>query len=218
MEWQTVGTVATSSNYIFTPVVTSTLFKLKHIAEGENKSRLKIAIRQAFEDDGSLAFFDYKLINCKNEQDIILFSLPQGLAGRKLAFKRVDNLIDDWTIEIKTLVNDTGNNMPSYPSLPISNLTTSKTTQSTVTVSNNSPTVLSYSNPGKIGTAITNMSNSNLYISIGSTAALDNYDKILGFNEVYESPFNWSGYVYGFSNLPEGEGDSSFAKVKDFFQ
>lgn len=104
MEWQPVGTIATSSNYVFTPVIAGTLFKLKHISQSSTKSNLKIAIRQAFKDNGSLAFFDYKLINCKAEQDIILFSLPKGLNNRKLAFKRVDNyLSENWLIEIESL-------------------------------------------------------------------------------------------------------------------
>lgn len=102
MEWQAVGSITTTRDYAFTPVVTGTLFKLKHITTGNN-SNLKVVIRQAFEDSGQLALFDHKLINCKVEQDIILFSLPKGLAGRRLAIKRVDNLSDNWTIEIASL-------------------------------------------------------------------------------------------------------------------
>lgn len=103
MEWQPVGTITTTRDYAFTPVVTSTLFKLKHTSAIATKSDLKIVIRQAFEDDDQLALFDYKLINCKAEQDILLFSLPKGLPGRKLAIKRVDNLSDSWSIEIESL-------------------------------------------------------------------------------------------------------------------
>jgi hypothetical protein len=104
MEWQPVGTIATTSNYVFTLAITGTLFKLKHITESSKRSSLKIAIRQAFEDNGTIALFDYKLINCKVEQDILLFSLPKGLNNRRLAFKRVDNyLSEDWLIEIESL-------------------------------------------------------------------------------------------------------------------
>ena len=216
MEWQAVGTIATSSDYIFTPVVIGTLFKLKHITETENRSSLKVAIRQAFEDDGILAFFDYKLINCKNEQDIILLSLPQGLTGRRLAFKRVDNLIDDWTIEIQTLVNDTVNNMPSYPSTPISSGVTNQIAERSVLVTPDTSVVLSSYNRNKIGTTVTNLSNFNLYVSIGALASVANYDKILGFNEVFETPFNWCGDVYGFTDQPVDPEINSFAKVKDF--
>lgn len=114
MEWQPVGTITTSSNYAFTPIITGTLFKLKHINQSLSKSNLKIAIRQAFEDNGDLALFDYKLINCKVEQDIILFSLPKGLTNRRLAFKRVDNYLDEsWIVEIESLdIVEDGVNLP----------------------------------------------------------------------------------------------------------
>lgn len=221
MEWQTVGTIANSSDYIFTPVVIETLFKLKHITETENRSSFKIAIRQAFEDDGSLAFFDYKLINCKNEQDIMLLSLPQGLTGRRLAFKRVDNLIDDWTIEIQTLVNDAVNNMPAYPSypaLPISVGTIRRITENVVGVYGTNSFVLSPANPNKVGTTITNLSEFNLHVSVGVEASFTAHDKILGMNEVFETPFNWCGEVNGISDMPDGVDVGSRAKIKDFFQ
>jgi hypothetical protein len=114
MDWTTVGTIITNEQYTYTPVVTGTLFKLKHITESLKKSSLKIAIRQVFEDNGSLALFDYKLINCKVEQDILLFSLPRGLTNRKLAMKRVDNLLEQyWTIEIEQLdIVEDGVNLP----------------------------------------------------------------------------------------------------------
>lgn len=114
MEWQSVGTILTSGDYVFTLAVTGTLFKLKHITESPKRSSLKIAIRQAFEDDGNIALFDYKLINCKVEQDILLFSLPRGLNNRKLAFKRVDNyLSENWLIEIESLeIVEDGVNLP----------------------------------------------------------------------------------------------------------
>ena len=215
MEWQAVGTIATSSDYIFTPVVIGTLFKLKHITETENRNSLKIAIRQAFEDDGSLAFFDYKLINCKNEQDIILLSLPHGLTGRRLAFKRVDNLIDDWTIEIQTLAV---NNMPAYPSFPTSIGNTKRINESTIGVYSTPPLNLSPASPTKVGTTITNLSEFNLHISLGVEASLTVYDKILGTNEVFETPFNWCGDVWGISDMPDGIDVSSLVKVKNFFQ
>ncbi|KJH69401.1 hypothetical protein [Aliterella atlantica] len=113
MEWQAVGNITTTKDYAFTPIITGTLFKLKHTSAVANKSDLKIIIRQAFENDGQLALFDYKLINCKVEQDILLFSLPKGLPSRKLAIKRVDNLSDSWSIEIESLeIIEDGVDMP----------------------------------------------------------------------------------------------------------
>lgn len=217
MEWQTVGTVVTSKDYVLTPVVAGTLFKLKHFTQSQNRGSLKIAIRQAFEDNESLALFDYKLINCKVEQDILLFNLPQGLISRKLAFKRVDNLIDNWTIEIQTLVIET-TNMPSYPSLPIFSGITKNVTESNIVVGNTPSLNLSSYNPTKIGTTLTNLSEFNLYVSVGVNASLTVYDKILGINEVFETPFNWCGDVYAIADIPEGATTNALVKVKNFYQ
>lgn len=217
MEWQSIGSITTSSNYTFTPVVNGSLFKLKHTTESLERSNLKIAIRQAFDDDGSLALFDYKLINCKTEQDIILFNLPQGLTGRRLAFKRVDDLIDDWTIEIQTLVNNGVNNMPSYSSLPVSNSTTKRIVQTIVGAYGTPLVNLSPTNPNKVGTTVTNISEFNLYISLGVEASLTVYDKILGTGEVFETPFNWCGDIFGFCDSPIPGDQESVAKVQNFF-
>lgn len=214
MEWQPVGTIITTKDYAFTPIVTGTLFKLKHTSAIANKSNLKIVIRQAFEDDGQLALFDYKLINCKVEQDILLFNLPQGLTNRRLAIKRVDNLPDIWTIEIQTLVSEI-DIMPSYSSLPVSSNTTRRILENSVIVYN-TPTQLSPYNPRKTGTTITNTSNFNLYVSVGVQGSFDSYDKVLATNEVFETPFNWCGDIFGLFDYPDGDDSTNFAKVKDF--
>lgn len=56
MEWLAVGIIVTNGNYAYTPIVAGTLFKLKHIRASSLVKSLKIVIRQAFEDQGVLAF------------------------------------------------------------------------------------------------------------------------------------------------------------------
>ena len=214
MEWLSIGAIYTNQSYTFTPVVTGTLFKLKHISQSNVKNSLKVAIRQAIDDNGNLALFDYKLINCKVEQDILLFSLPKGLPSRRLAIKRVDNLSDSWTIEIQTLVSEI-DIMPSYSSLPVSSNTTRRILENSVIVYN-TPTQLSPYNPRKTGTTITNTSNFNLYVSVGVQGSFDSYDKVLATNEVFETPFNWCGDIFGLFDYPDGDDSTNFAKVKDF--
>lgn len=114
MEWLPVGTITTDKEYVYTPVVSGSLFKLKHIRTNPVIKSLKIVIRQAFEEQGVLAFFDYKLISYKTELDIILFALPNGLTNRKLAIKRADGLLqEDWSIEIEQMnIVEDGINLP----------------------------------------------------------------------------------------------------------
>ncbi len=114
MDWLPVETITTSNSYAFTPIVAGALFKLRHITQSPKIDSLKIVIRQAFENDGVVALFDYKLIKCKAEQEIILFGLPQGLTNRKLAIKRVDNYLNEaWNIEIESLeIVEDGVNLP----------------------------------------------------------------------------------------------------------
>ncbi|WP_009631025.1 hypothetical protein [Synechocystis sp. PCC 7509] len=114
MNWQPLATITTNEFYVYTPVVTGTLFKLKHVKTNPEIKALKIVIRQAFEEQGELSFFDYKLIGYKTELDIILLAAPTGLNNRKLAIKRVDNLLnEDWIIEIEQMsIVENGVNLP----------------------------------------------------------------------------------------------------------
>lgn len=217
MEWLTVGTITTSENYSFTPVVNGTLFKLKHISQSTAKNSLKIAVRQAIDDDGELALFDYKLINCKTEQDIISFSVPQGLTDRRLAIKRIDDLPDNWTIEIQTLISET-TNMPSYPASPISSTPTNFVTDTSIALNILESVMLSAAHPRKVGTMITNKSIAKLYISMNQGANYETYDKILGTNEVFETPFNYSGAVFGIWDVSDSYEPNDHARVRDFSQ
>lgn len=112
------------------------------------------------------------------------------------------------------ILNFWESDMPSYSSSPVFNGITSNVTPSTVAVSNTTSTLLSATTVGKLGSTITNNSKvGKLYLSIGSAASLTNYDKILGYLETFETPFNWSGDIFGIWDKADAAGN---AKVKDF--
>lgn len=217
MEWITIDTIATSESYIHTPTVTGTLFRFNHQSTSLRTQELKVIVRQAFnDDDNNLNLFDYRLINPSAGKSILLFNKPKELISRRLAIKRVDKFLNEpWTIEIQTLVNNEVIDMPSYPSLPIFSGITSNVASNTVSVSIASIT-LSAANTNKIGTTITNNAKSaKLYVSVGISASLTVYDKVLAMGEVYESPFNWSGDIFGIWDKADTSATGN-AKVKDF--
>ncbi len=114
MDWQTVGTITTGSNYVYTPIVTGQLFKFKHSTNSALIKSLKVVIKQSYDDNGITTFFDSKTLNCKPEQDVILFSVPRGITNRRLGIVRIDNLINEqWSIDIESLeVAQDGVNLP----------------------------------------------------------------------------------------------------------
>jgi len=215
MDWLTISTVATSDNWVFTPSVTSTLFKFNHISNSSIGNKLKVIVRQAFNDGTDLHLFDYRLINASLDKSILFIDKPKELITRTLAIKRADTFLNEpWTIEIQTLINNAVIDMPSYPSLPIYSGITNTISATTISVSNTASVTLSVANPNKIGTSIINNSTkSKLYISLGVAATLTVYDKILGIGEVFETPFNWSGDIFGIWDKADATGN---AKVKDF--
>lgn len=219
MEWSTVSTISTSDSYVFTPSVTGTVFKFKHITNSPTRNKLKVIIRQSFNDGTDLHLFDYRLINASLDKSILFINKPKELLTRTLAIKRADTFLNQfWTIEVQTLINDAVTDMPAYPSdpsSPIFNGATKAGDESMVAVNNVDAVLLSASDLKKIGTMITNRSTSNLYISLSAIANFTNYDKILGPGEVFETPFNWCGEIYGIWDQPDIS-ENGHAKVKDF--
>ena len=219
MEWVTIDTIETNANYVYTPSVTGTVFKFKHLTNSSTRNKLKVIIRQSFSDGIDLHLFDYRLINASLNKSILFINKPKELLTRTLAIKRADTFLNEpWTIEVQTLINDAVTNMPAYPSDPSSSIFNGATKagdESMFAVNNVDAVLLSASDLKKIGTMITNRSTSNLYISLGAIANFTNYDKILGPNEVFETPFNWCGEVYGIWGEPDSS-ENGHAKVKDF--
>ena len=128
---------------------------------------------------------------------------------RDIAFQ-LEFVAHSWIPSIS--LNFWENDMPSYSSNPVSFGNTNTTVDRTIAV-NTTSVLLSASAVGKLGSIITNNSKSKLYLSIGVAASLTTYDKVLGNGEVFETPFNWSGDVFGIWDKADATGN---AKVKDF--
>lgn len=216
MEWITINTAITSDSYIFTPTVTGTLFKFKHNSPSSRKDNLRLIVRQSFNDGVDSHLFDYRLINPILGESILFINKPRELLNRSLAIKRADSFLSElWIVEIQTLINDEVNHMPSYPSLPIFSGITSAVTANSIPVDATKSVVLSAASTAKIGTIIINNSKSKLYVSVGITASLTVFDKVLAQGEVYETPFNWSGDIFGIWDKADTSSTNN-ARVKDF--
>ena len=115
MTWQAVATIATSEDWVLTEPILGNLFRLTHSLSGNNSLSLRSVIAQAFEENGTVTYFDIRRVTYKSETEAFLFVQPGGLLNRKLAIKRLDNLLDNWIIQIEVL-----DGMPESISLPIS--------------------------------------------------------------------------------------------------
>jgi len=106
------------------------------------------------------------------------------------------------------------NDMPSYSTAPTFNGATNNASSNTVAVDSTKSVLLSAAATGKTGSIITNNSKvGRLYLSIGVAASLTTYDKILGYQETFETPFNWAGEIFGIWDKADATGN---AKVRDF--
>lgn len=104
--------------------------------------------------------------------------------------------------------------MPSYSTAPTSYGITYNASSNTVAVDSTKSVNLSPAITGKTGSVITNNSKlARLFVSINVPASLTVYDKILAYQESYETPYNWTGDVFGIWDKPDPTGN---ARVRDF--
>lgn len=114
MTWQQLATIQTSADWLLTESVSGSIFRITHNVTGTNIQSLRSVIAQAFDEGANNTYFDFRRLAFKLETEAFIFIQPPGLLNRKLAIKRLDNLVDDWVITIEVL-----DGMPESISLPI---------------------------------------------------------------------------------------------------
>ncbi len=212
MNWQELGRFTLTQNWQYTKQIRGRDFKVAYL-----KSTLKAAdsIGMAALVDmpsntavDSTEIFKPQRISAYSISEIIRFPEPPRDCPYRLAVKQLitpKNSLPTCEIQIY---------MPAYTTAPIFNGSTNTVIGATVAVDNTKSVLLSAANTDKIGTTIINNSQkAKLFVSVGTPASLTTYDKILGDGEVYETPFNWSGEVFGIWDKADTTGN---AKVKDF--
>ncbi len=212
MDWEEIGHFTLTKDWQYTKQIKSRDFKIVYL-----KSTLRsvdstgmAALVDVPSDIAldSTEVFKAQRISAYSIAEIIRFPEPPRDWPYRLAVKQLitpKNSLPTCEVQIY---------MPAYSSAPVFNGSTNSVAASIVATENNKSIILSASNPNKIGTTIINNSaKGKLYVSVGIAASLTVYDKILNYLEVYETPFNWSGDVFGIWDKPDTTGN---AKVKDF--
>ena len=212
MDWQELGRFTLTKDWQYTRQIKSRDFKIVYL-----KSTLR-----AVDSTGMAALVDVpnnialdstevfkaQRISAYSIAEIIRFPEPPRDWLYRLAVKQLitpKNSLPTCEIQIY---------MPAYSSAPVFNGSTNAVAASIVATDNTKSVILSVSNPNKIGTTIINNSaKGKLYVSVGIAASLTVYDKILNYLEVYESPFNWSGDIFGIWDKADAQGN---ARIKDF--
>lgn len=103
MNWHAVQKIALSTSWIVTPPVAGSLFRIRQQSSGGKPYDLRAIVVQAIVENGSLTVFDPRRLTFKPEVEAFLFLQPSGVPRRSLAIKRLDNLPDNWQIEIEVL-------------------------------------------------------------------------------------------------------------------
>lgn len=211
MEWIKLLDSRLSTNWQYSLHTKGKDFKVEFSYVDVNRNSIVLLALANLPSIGTLEsteFFKPQQIRPLVESEIIKFpDSPNGwwyrLAVKKLQIPRQP--LSETEIKIY---------MPAYSSAPVFNGSTNTATPSTVPVDSTKSIILSALNANKIGTTVINNSTKGkLYVSIDQAASLTVYDKILNYLEVYETPFNWSGNVYGIWDKADATGN---AKVKDF--
>lgn len=112
MNWLAVQTIVLSTRWIITKPVAGSLFRIKQQSSGGKPYDLRAIVAQAIVENNSLTVFDTRRLTFKPEVEAFLFVQPSGVPRRAIAIKRLDNLPDDWQIEIKVLEDLEQINLP----------------------------------------------------------------------------------------------------------
>lgn len=102
MTWDTLATINTSTIWQYSPLVIGRVFRLRHISNSTNPQNLRAVIGQVFDEDVDMFYSTHRL-TYKPEIEIYVFIQPGEFLERAIAIKRLDNLVDNWTIEIEAL-------------------------------------------------------------------------------------------------------------------
>lgn len=104
MTWQFVARVELSRYWQLTPLITGSLFRIRHTTASRIQNYVKAVLTQALvSDSNELTIFDSRRLAYKLEVEAFLFVQPSGGVKRSLAVKRLDDAIDPWIIEIEVL-------------------------------------------------------------------------------------------------------------------
>lgn len=213
MEWQEVALFTLTKDWQFTNQVRGRDFKVTYLTSpllGANSAGMVALVNMpASSAIESTEIFKAQRINSYSISEIIRFPEPPRGWTYRLGIKQLIFAKNTPNCEVKIY-------MPAYSSAPVFNGSTNSVTSATIAVDNTKSVTLSAAAVGKIGTTITNRSKvAKLYVSVGSAASLTNYDKVLGVLETYESPFNWSGDIFGIWDKADTSSTGN-AVVKDF--
>ena len=213
MEWQEIGHLTLTKEWQYTEQARGRDFKVTYLNSpllGANSAGMialvNMPTNSALE---STEIFKAQRINSYSISEIIRFPEPPREWPYRLGIKQLIFAKNTINCEVKIY-------MPAYSSAPVFNGSTNSVTATTIAVDNTKSVILSAAAVGKIGSTITNRSKTaKLYVSVGSAASLTNYDKVLGLLETYESPFNWSGDIFGIWDKADTSSTGN-ALIKDF--
>lgn len=212
MEWEQLFDYQLTTNWQYSLPVRGRDFKVQFIyADVNRNSIILLALADVPSPNTtveSTEFFKPQQIKPLVESEIIRFAEPPKNWRYRIAVKKIPiprQPLSETRIRFF---------MPAYSSAPASGGVTSAVTAATVAVDNTKSVTLSAANPVKIGSTVTNNSTkAKLYVSLSTAASLTNYDKILGYAETFETPFNWAGDVFGIWDKAD---TGASARIRDF--
>jgi hypothetical protein len=212
VEWHEIGTFLLTDRWQYSQRVRGIDFKVVYLSTSlsARNTASAIALVNLPENttDESEEFFKPQRVSPYLPSEIIKFPQPPKNWTYRLGVRQLV-LPQQQSSNLRIKIY-----MPAYSSAPIFAGTTSSATVSTIPVDSTKSVTLSAANPGKVGTTITNNSKTaKLYVSIGIAASLTSYDKVLGYLETYETPFDWNGDIFGIWDKIDA---TSNARVRDF--
>ncbi len=212
MEWQEIGTFTLTKNWQYTNAVKSRDFKVVYLRSpllaANSTATIALVDMPDPSSTESTEIFRPQRINSFQTSEIIRFPEPPRNWVYRVGIKQLTYTLKNvFESEVKLF-------MPVYSSAITFNGFTSSVTVTNISTDNTKSVLLSAANIGKLGSTVTNTSKTaKLYVSLGIPASLTVFDKILNYLETYETPFNWSGEIYGIWDKADTNGN---AKVKDF--
>jgi Phage tail repeat like len=109
MTWRDLGTFSLTSDWQFTPNITSSIVRITHLNVASTLN-IRGLIAQAISQD--ISFFDLRSFRQRTEKEVFLMLNFEGLLIKKLAIRRTDLTDIDWNIKIEELEGVSDINLP----------------------------------------------------------------------------------------------------------
>jgi hypothetical protein len=101
MKWHNLGIFTLTNEWQLTTPIKAELFRITHLSTPIEKDYIKSLIAQGFEEGEMISIFAPRLLSCRQEREIFLFSLLNDVE-KQLTFKRLDSEKDIiWKIKIE---------------------------------------------------------------------------------------------------------------------